>query len=57
MNFILWQGQMAYIHPESIVFYSKEKPMHLIYNSIILTKKIYLRDVTEIDEKYLDGHK
>ncbi|CAD8086612.1 unnamed protein product [Paramecium primaurelia] len=41
-------NQLAYIHPESVLF--NQKPKYVIYNEVILTKKVYLRDVTEIDE-------
>jgi hypothetical protein len=41
---------MAYIHPESVLFQIKEKPEFIIFNEVILTRKVYLRDVTEVSE-------
>jgi len=31
----------------------KNKASYLIYNEVVLTKKVYLRDVTEINESFL----
>ena len=41
-------NQNAYLHPESLCFYLKNKPEYIIYNEVVITKKTYLRDVTEI---------
>lgn len=41
-------NQLAYIHPESVLF--NTKPKYLIYNEVIMTRRVYLRDVTEVDE-------
>ncbi|KAM3141652.1 hypothetical protein pb186bvf_006257 [Paramecium bursaria] len=41
-------NQLAQIHPESVLF--NQKPKFLIFNEVILTRKVYLRDVTEVDE-------
>lgn len=38
----------AWIHPESVVFYSRVKPKCVVYNMVVTTKKTYLRDVSEI---------
>lgn len=45
---ILRTNETAYLHPESICFYSKNKPECIIYNEVVITKRTYLRDVTEI---------
>lgn len=41
-------NQLAQIHPESVLF--NQKPKFLIFNEVILTRKVYLRDVTEVDD-------
>jgi len=46
-------NQDAYIHPDSLVFYAKKKPNYVLYNSVVWTTKIYLRDVTEIPYGYV----
>lgn len=38
----------VYIHPESVVFYLKQKPKTVVYNVVVTTKKTYLRDVSEV---------
>lgn len=43
---------MAQIHPESVCFYLKKKPEFIIYNEVVITKKTYLRNVTEIPAVY-----
>lgn len=40
--------ERVFIHPESVLFTRKEKPKFIIYNSVVTTKKTYLRDVSEI---------
>jgi len=47
-TYTLKSNQTANIHPESIVFYRKKKPENIIYNEVIITKKTYLRDVSEV---------
>lgn len=42
-------GEKAYIHPESLCFYLKEKPPVIIFNQIVKTTKTYLRDITPIN--------
>ena len=40
--------EKVYIHPESVLFSRKDKPKYIIYNSVVTTKKTYLREVTEV---------
>lgn len=42
-------GEKAYIHPESLCFYLKEKPAVIVFNQIVKTTKTYLRDITPIN--------
>lgn len=44
----LAEKSKAFIHPESVVFYMKQKPKTIIYNVVVTTKKTYLRDVSEV---------
>ncbi len=41
-------NQVAYLHPESILFYVKEKPEFIIFNEVVVTMKTYLREASEI---------
>ncbi|KAL4468705.1 hypothetical protein ABPG74_005208 [Tetrahymena malaccensis] len=45
---IIRSNIQAYIHPESLLFYSKPKPEYIIFNEVVSTIKTYLRDITEI---------
>jgi hypothetical protein len=46
-------GQLVHIHPSSSLFGLKEKPKYIVFAELIETSKLYMRNCTEIDEKYL----
>lgn len=41
-------NQQALIHPDSLLFYKKQKPEYLVFNEIVVTSKVYLRDLTDL---------
>lgn len=45
---ILSSGQIASIHPESLLFFVKSKPPHVVFYQVIRTTRLYLRDVTAL---------
>ncbi len=47
-------GQLVHIHPSSSLFGLKEKPKYIVFAELIETSKLYMRNCTEIDEKYLN---
>ena len=51
-------NQTGSIHPESVVAHNmKYKPENVIYGEVVVTKKTYLRDVTEIPKEVLQALK
>lgn len=48
----LVDSQVAQIHPSSTILFSK-KPQCLLYNELVSTSKIYLRDVIAIEQNWL----
>ena len=46
---ICFSGQVAHLHPESMVFYLRPKPQTVLFYQVIRTSKIYLRDVTHLN--------
>lgn len=47
-------GQLVHIHPSSSLFGLKEKPKFIVFAELIETSKLYMRNCTEIDAKYLN---
>lgn len=46
---IVNSGQIASIHPESLLFFLKPKPNYVVFYQVIKTSKLYLRDVTALN--------
>ena len=42
-------GSRAWVHPDSVIFLEKSKPRKVIFNTIVRTKKLYMRDISSID--------
>ena len=43
----------VYVHPSSVVFHQRRKAPLVLYNSVVETTKVYIRDVTAIREEWL----
>lgn len=53
-NYCTMAGKrIANLHPSSALFGSSPRPEHVIYNEIVYTTKLYLRDVVAIDSAWL----
>ena len=41
------------VHPSSVLFKSKKKPAVLLFNTVIMTSKNYMRDVVAVNEQWV----
>ena len=48
-------GQTVYLHPSSVLFAAKAAaaPTHIVYNELVRTSKLYVRDVSAIEGAWL----
>jgi len=42
----------VYVHPSSVLF--RKKPPCVLFSELILTNKLYMRDVTAVEREWLE---